>query len=130
VTSDVEYLDVDDLLLLAEGILGVSPAPVRDAGLLGSAAWRPRTTVGGEDAYPTIWEKAAALLQSLLKNHALVDGNKRLAWLATATFLYLNGVDATDVSNDAVYDFVIDVTTGDYSVLEIANALRLLIRRT
>lgn len=125
----IEYLDVDDLLLLARGVLGVERPPVRDAGLLGSAAARPQTTVGGVDAYATVWDKAAALLHSLLKHHALVDGNKRLGWLATATFLEINGVAVTHVANDAVYAFVIDVTVGDFSVHEIAAMLRELTQR-
>jgi death-on-curing protein len=87
----VEYLDLDDLLDLARALLG-DPAPVRDMGLLGSAAARPQTTAFGEDAYPDLLTKAAALLQSIVNNHALVDGNKRLGWLATAVFLELNGV--------------------------------------
>lgn len=122
--DDAEYLDVEDLLLLARGILGGTHPPVRDLGLLGSAAARPATTVGGADAYPTLWDKAPALLQSLLKNHALVDGNKRLGWLATATFLELNGIGVTHAGNDAVYDFVIDVTAANYSVEEIGQRLR------
>ena len=85
-TRPVEFLDLDDLLALATRPLG-DPPPVRDVGLLGSAIARPRTTVGGQDAYPTSWLKAAALLQSIVNNHVLVDGNKRLGWLATAVFL-------------------------------------------
>ena len=69
--------------------LGVGP--VRDVGLLESAAARPRTSLWGGDAYPTLGSKAAALLDSLVNNHALVDGNKRLGWLATVVFLDLNG---------------------------------------
>ena len=123
---EVEYLDLDDLLTLARGILAVERVPVRDMGLLGSAAWRPQTTAGGVDAYPTLWLKAAALLQSLLKNHALVDGNKRLGWLATATFLELNGVDIASADNDRVYDFVIAVTTNEFTIEEIAAQLHAL----
>ena len=67
-----------------------SRAPIRDVGPLGSAVARPQTTAFGEDAYPDIWTKAAALLHSIVKNHALVDGNKRLGWLATAVLLELS----------------------------------------
>ncbi len=122
-SEPVEYLDLDDLLELAAGLLG-DPPSVRDVGLLGSAAARPQTSAFGEDAYPDIWTKAAALLQSILKNHALVDGNKRLGWLATATFLEINGIPVTHIDNDAVYDFVIDVTVGHHDVGEIASGLR------
>lgn len=124
----VEYLDLDDLIDLARGLLG-DPPPIRDVGLLGSAAARPQTTVLGEDAYPDAWTKAAALLQSILKNHALIDGNKRLGWLATATFLEINGLGVTHVDNDAVYDFVMAVATGHESVDTIAADLRRLASR-
>lgn len=118
-----EYLDVEDLLGLAARLLD-DPSPIRDLGLLGSAAARPAASAFGEDAYPDTWLTAAALLQSLVKNHALVDGNKRLGWLATAVFLQLNGVRATKASNDEVYEFVIDVAAGRRSVTEIAEGLR------
>lgn len=118
----VEHLDLEDLLDLAERLLGPSPA-VRDVGLLGSAAARPQTTAFGADAYPDLWTKAAALLQSIVKNHALVDGNKRLGWLATAVFLHINGVDVTPAGNDDVYQLVMDVAGGDHAVEEIARRL-------
>lgn len=121
----VEYLDLDDLIDLASELLG-DPPPIRDIGLLGSAAARPQTTAFGEDAYPDLWTKAAALLQSVLKNHALIDGNKRLGWVATATFLEINGTAVTHIANDDVYDFVIEVTVGKHEVDEIAEKLRLL----
>ena len=92
-TTPIEYLDLDDLIELTILLLG-EPAPIRDIGLLASAAVRPQTTAFGEDAYTDLWTKAAALLQSILKNHALIDGNKRLGWLATAVFLELNGESA------------------------------------
>ena len=119
----VEYLDLDDLVNLAELLLG-DPAPVRDVGLLGSAAARPQTTVFGQDAYPDRDTKAAALLQSIVKNHALIDGNKRLGWLATATFLEMNGVSVTQIPNDDVYDFVMRAAEAHDEVDEIAKALR------
>ena len=124
----LEYLDLEDLIQLAIVLLG-DPPPFRAVWLLGSAAARPQTTVFVDDAYPDIWTKAAALLQSVLKNHALVDGNKRLGWLATATFLEINGIGVTPVPNDAVYDFVIAVTVGNDDVGEIAQALRRLATR-
>ena len=124
-SGEVEYLDVEDLLALAAELLG-EPVPIRDAGLLASAAARPMATIAGEDAYPDLWSKAAALLQSLLQNHALVDGNKRLGWLATAVFLELNGVRVTRVSNDDVYDFVMWATTSGVDLDEIGSRLRAL----
>jgi death-on-curing protein len=127
VTTGVEYLDLEDLLSLAALLLG-DPPPVRDVGLLGSAGARPQTTVFGSDAYPDLWTKAAALLQSLVKNHALVDGNKRLAWLATATFLEINGTTAVNATNDDVYAFVMAAAAGHASVEELARGLQELCR--
>jgi len=123
VTDPVEYLELDDLIDLAGMLLGVPP-PMRDIGLLGSAAARPQTSVFGEDAYPDLVTKAAALLQSIVNNHALVDGNKRLGWLATAVFLELNDVAATSADNDDVYEFVLDVAANNPSVEEIVLNLR------
>jgi death on curing protein len=122
VTEPVEYLDLDDVLGLAALLLG-APVPIRDVGLLGSAVARPQTTVGGSDAYPDVWTKAAALLQSIVSNHALVDGNKRLGWLATAVFLELNGIVITTAANDDVYDLVIDVASHTTSIDDLAARL-------
>ena len=118
----IDYLDLEDLLDLAERVLGPNAA-VRDVGLLGSAVARPRATAFGADAYPDLWTKAAALLLSIVKNHALVDGNKRLGWLATAVFLHLNGIDVSSASNDDVYDLVMEVAAGNHSVTEVAEKL-------
>ena len=111
------YLDLDDLLHIAERTLG-HPAEVRDVGLLESAAARPRTQVFGQDAYPTLEAKTAALLHSVTRNHALVDGNKRLGLAATIAFLGLNGHRLT-WSNDEAYDFVFGVAAGE--VVEVSS---------
>lgn len=124
--DSVEYLELDDLIVLAELLLG-SPVPVRDIGLLGSAAARPMASAFGEDAYPDLRTKAAALLQSVVCNHALIDGNKRLGWLATATFLSINGIDATRATNDDVYDLVIWVASSPTDVESITVRLRSII---
>ena len=122
----VEYLDIADLIYLAGMLLG-DPPPIRDMGLLGSAAARPQTTVFGEDAYPDLWAKAAAVLQSLVKSHPLVDGNKRLGWLATAVFLELNGVATGQVANDDVYRFVMRLAAGALSIDDIDEGLHRLL---
>lgn len=124
--GDFEYLDLDDLIDLARTLFG-DPPPVKDHGLLGAAAGRVAVTVSGEDAYPDVWTKAAALLQSIVKSHPLVDGNKRLGWLATAVFLEINGVAITTASNDAVYRLVMEVAAGRLSVETIAGGLRQLL---
>lgn len=118
----VEFLDLDDLIDLARRLLG-DPPPVRDVGLLTSAVARPQTTVGGVDAYPTIWLKAAALLQSVVGNHALVDGNKRLGWLATAVFFEINEASVAAAGNDDVYVLVMQVARSELDLGEIAARL-------
>jgi death on curing protein len=123
VNDPVEFLDLEDVIGLAIALFG-DPPPVRDMGLLGSAVARPQTTAFGDDAYPDIWTKAAALLQSVVKNRALVDGNKRLGWLTTAVFLEINHVEISRASNNDVYDLVIDVAAANPSVDDIAQRLR------
>lgn len=116
------FLDLKALLHVAERTLGMPPA-VRDHGLVESALVRPRARAIGSDAYPSIHEKAAALLHSLARNHALVDGNKRLALAATIAFHGMNGLRLT-LSNDEAYDLVMSVATGDIEdVVEIAQRL-------
>lgn len=116
------YLSLADVLRFAEAALGEEPV-VHDFGLLAAALARPATTVLGEDAYPTIPLKAAALLQSVCGNHALVDGNKRLAWAATAVFLVLNG-HPPRVDQDAAFDLVMAMADGTLRGLdEIAERL-------
>ena len=122
-SEPVEYLDIEDVVRLASMLLG-DPPPIRDMGLLGSAVARPRTTVLGDDAYPDVWSKAASLLHSIVNNHALLDGNKRLGWLCTAVFLELNEASVASASNDDVHDLVIDVATTDVPIEDIAARLR------
>ena len=118
----VEFLDLDDVIGLAQRLLG-DPPPIRDVGLLGSAIARPQTTVGGDDAYPTIWLKAAALLQSIVDNRSLIDGNKRLGWLATAVFLEINSASVAAATNDDVHDLVMAVAATEPPVEWIAERL-------
>ncbi len=114
-----EYLTLDDLLLL---VMDLGVGPVRDVGLLDSAAHRPQVMLFGEEAYPGLDEKAAVLLESLVRNHALVDGNKRLGWLAVVVFYGLNGEQLDAPDNDA-YDLVISVASGTRPYAEIAAEL-------
>jgi death-on-curing protein len=123
VTDATEYLDVDDLVMLAVALLG-DPPPIRDLGLLAAAAARPQASAFGDDAYPDLWTKAAALLHSVVKNHPLVDGNKRLGWLACAVFLDINGTDPTAASNSDVYDLVMHVAAQPIEINELARRLR------
>ncbi|MXW93972.1 MAG: hypothetical protein F4110_04225 [Acidimicrobiaceae bacterium] len=118
-----EYLDTEDLLELARRLLG-EPPPVRDVGLLGAAVARPQASAFGEDAYPDVWTKAGALLHSIVNNHPLIDGNKRLGWLATAVFLELNDASVRAAANDDVYELVMTIAAEALSVDDIAAALR------
>jgi death-on-curing protein len=116
------YLTTEQALRIARHAVG-APFDVRDLGLLDAAVHRPRASVLGQDAYPDLFAKAAALLHSLARNHPLVDGNKRLAWLATYVFCAKNGVEL-DPDDDAAYDLVLAVATGDIDdVAEIARVL-------
>ena len=124
----VEFLDLDDVLGLASRLLG-DPPPVRDVGLLAAAVARPQTIVGERDAYPSLCEKAAALLQSIVGNHALVDGNKRLGWVATAVFLQINGVDVTRIANDDVYELTMAVAASELDLAAITSRLETLSAR-
>jgi death on curing protein len=119
----IVYLDLPSLLDLAELILGTPPY-VRDMGLLSSAAARPATVAFGAEAYEDIWTKAGALLQSIALNHALIDGNKRLAWVAARVFLDVNGVPPVFVDVDQAETFVIQVVTHELdSVDDVAKGL-------
>lgn len=116
------YLDLDDLLYIAERVL--DEVLVRDVGLLQASAARPSVTAFGSDAYPDLHTKAAALLHSIAGNHALVDGNKRLALAAVIAFLGVNG-EPLSLSNEQAYDLVMAVAAGDLQDLEeIAGWLR------
>lgn len=122
-SQSFEYLELEDLIELATYLFG-DPPPIRDVGLLGSAAARPQTTAFGKDAYPDVWQKVAALFHSIVNNHPMVDGNKRLGWLATAVFLELNDASVSDAPNDDVYDLVIAVAAGEVEVADIASVLQ------
>jgi len=118
----VIYLQLDDLLKIAERTIGT--AVVRDSGLLESALVRPQVSYFGVDPYPTLEEKAAALLHSLVGNHALIDGNKRLGLAAMIAFLGMNGRRLT-MTNDEAYDFVMAVATRELDeATAIADILR------
>lgn len=117
----MHYLTLPELLSLAQR-LGADE--VRDYGLLDSALARPQASVFGQDAYPDVWQKAAALMESLARNHALVDGNKRLSWYATWVFLHVNGHPLDpEFDVDEAEAFVLDVCQGALDVPKIAAQL-------
>jgi len=115
----IEYLTLEDLLALIDD-LGVGP--IRDIGLLDSAVHRPQATVYGNDAYPDLDQKAAVLLESLVRNHALIDGNKRIGWLATVVFYGLNGIDL-EAPDDYAYDLVMAMASGATTYQDAASHL-------
>jgi death on curing protein len=116
-----EYLTLEDLLDLVSAL---DTGPVRDLGLLDSACHRPRAAFFGREAYPTLAGKAAALMHSLASNHALVDGNKRLALLATAVFLRLNGY-YLDLTDDEAFELTVSAAAGQTDADGIEQRLRL-----
>lgn len=117
------YLTLPELIHVAERALG-GEVPVRDHGLLQSALARPKATAFGADAYVSLEEKAAALLHSLARNHALVDGNKRLALAGTIAFLGVNGYRLT-LSNDQAYELVMSVAAGEMDdIASVADQIK------
>lgn len=117
----MKYLTVEEVLLLHARLIQRTGGSggVRDMGLLESALGRPHATFGGRDLYPRLWDKAAALMQSLIKNHPFVDGNKRTALTATGIFLELNGYVLT-ADHEEVLDFVRRVARGEADIEAIA----------
>ncbi|MFE5713390.1 type II toxin-antitoxin system death-on-curing family toxin [Streptomyces sp. NPDC056501] len=121
----MKYLTVQEVLELADFACAGQQIAVRDLGLLSSAVHRPQSQMFGVEAYSDLFEKAAALLQSLAVNHPLVDGNKRMAWMCTVVFLDFNGTEMVGVDQDEAYKLVIDVATGDLEdIVLIARRLR------
>ncbi|MBM7770130.1 death-on-curing protein [Actinokineospora baliensis] len=116
------YLDASDLLVLAAAVTG-GDLVVRDLGLLDSAAHRPRATVLGVEAYDTLWLKAAALLDSVVRTRPLAEGNWRLGWVAAVTMCDLNGW-WIDAETDAALEVVREVGRGAVEVPKMAAHLR------
>jgi death on curing protein len=118
------YLDLDDILAVARAAVAPAELLVRDVGLLESALARPQASAFGEDAYAGLHLKAAALMESLGRNRALIDGNKRLAWVATRYFLIVNGSDTRAPSPEDGDHFVRAVAQGHLELPQIAERLQ------
>jgi len=116
------YLNVVELMIINEQLVGSSRSRLRDVDLLEAAVLRPSTSAFGEDAYPTVIEKAAALFHSLARNHAFVDGNKRTATIALIMFLRKNSVRVNWSPIEAL-DFILDVSQGKHEVEDITRWL-------
>lgn len=118
------YVSLEQGLRIARAAVG-GPIEVRDLGLLDAALQRPRTSLFGQEAYPGLYDKAAALLHSSVANHPFADGNKRAGWLTLYVFCAKNGLDLEPVDDDAAYDLVVAVASGKLTeVREIADMLR------
>ncbi|MFJ6907348.1 type II toxin-antitoxin system death-on-curing family toxin [Streptomyces griseoluteus] len=118
------YLSAEDVLSIAGHAVDDQDVVVRDVGLLESAVHRPSASMFGQEAYTDLFDKAAALLQSLAVNHPFIDGNKRTAWVSCMVFLAMNGRQLrADI--DAGERLVIAVATGSVDEIKtIAEALR------
>lgn len=114
----IEYLEPADVYRVVERF----GFHLRDAGLLSSALARPSSSMYDVDAYVSLDEKAAALLESLCRNHALVDGNKRMAWTATVLLLWINGFDH-DFTADEAFELVVGVASGEIDIASSAGRL-------
>lgn len=121
-SREVEYLEVGDLLAAARALLRAEPV-VRDWGALDSAVHRHRASMFGEEVYPSLDLKAAALMLSVVQNHALVDGNKRLGLVAVVVFYGMNGV-ALHAPHDDVYELTMAIADGStHDVTYVAECL-------
>ena len=125
----VRAVSVDEVIAYHDALFhadGKAPAPLLHFGKLEAGVLRPQTTAFQEDAYPSLAEKAAAILQGVSIAHPFFDGNKRAALGAALLLLELNGVDRR-VDQDRLYDLVIAVTTGKLREVDaIASSLRAL----
>jgi len=116
----LDYLSVEDLLEIGKSL--IPDFRVRDLGLLQSAAIRPKLTVYGSDAYANFPEKVAALMHALAKNHALVDGNKRMAWAGSKIFCIINGKELR-LDIDEAEELIVGIAAGKFEVAEIVKVL-------
>ena len=117
----IDYLELADILKLGQEI--IPDFRIRDLGLLESAVARPRTSVFGEDAYPTFADKVAALMHSIARNHALIDGNKRLAWSAARLFCLMNDLDIK-MKQERAYELVMALASGQIELAELSASLK------
>ena len=121
----IDYLELADILKLGQEI--IPDFRIRDLGLLESAVARPRTSVFGEDAYPTFPDKVAALMHSIARNHALIDGNKRLAWSAARLFCLMNDLDIK-MKQERAYELVVGLASGQIELAELSVSLKKVIK--
>ena len=120
----IRYITLEEVVAIHESMVDLYGGShgLRDLGLLQSALARPQASFAGEDLYPSLMEKAAALFHSLLFNHVFVDGNKRTALTSTARFLYINGRELC-ASEDELVTFPLRVENNHFSIEKISTWL-------
>ena len=121
----IKYLSIEQILAIHEELIksyGGSHG-VRDRGLLESAVFRPQTTVFGEEAYPTVFEKCAVLGYSLIQNHSFLDGNKRTGFAVMHLMLLINGYDLTSDTKEEIY-MTENIASGKMRETEITKWLK------
>ncbi len=125
-----QYVDIGEVYTIHQLIIkrAKTKAGIRDFTLLHSAVERPKATYGGKDLYPSVFLKAAALLQSICLNHPFSDGNKRTAWAATHRFFWKNKYHLKSKNKEAA-DFMVMVDNQKPTIEEIAGWLRLRVKR-
>ncbi len=123
--KNIRYLSLDILIAIHDSMIEEYGGSfgIRDLGLLQSALARPQASFGGEDLYPTVLDKAAALFHSLIFNHAFVDGNKRTTMTTTARFLHINGYELI-VDEKEFVAFPLRVENKHLDIEEIAKWLK------
>jgi death on curing protein len=121
----VKYLSLDEVIAIHDSMIELYGGSfgIRDLGLIQSAISRPQASFGGEDLYPSVFDKAAALFHSLMFNHAFVDGNKRTTISVTARFLAINGF-FLEVSKEAFVSFPLQVENNHLDLETIGSWLK------
>lgn len=121
----MKYLTIDEVYAIHLKMIevGGGRGDLHDFSLLHSAIERPKVTFGGKELYPTLFEKAAALIHSLIKNHPFDDGNKRTAYYSTKRFLYVNGYNLYAKTDDVI-SFTKSVDVKNLSLKEISSWLK------
>jgi death on curing protein len=126
----VKYLTPQDILVIHARVIDKTGGShgVRDTGLLVSLTERPKSSFGGKEVYSDLFQKAAVCLESLIRYHVFIDGNKRTAFVGASRFLFLNGFEFT-VSNKEAEDYVLKVAIERYDIEQIAEWLKANSRR-
>ena len=128
---EILYISIEDALELHAVILGLTRGTlgVRDMGALAGSLGRPKAAFGGKEMFPGIFDKAAASIESVARNHPFLDGNKRTSYLIGAAFLHKNGYDLAPTQGE-IETFMIWIVTEKPATIEIAGWLKKRSRKT